>query len=248
MNIVKCDRGHFYNGDRYQTCPHCEEMLPVGWLVGISGPVYGKQYPLYACDNIIDNCILSFDLENQKIVIKVEHTTNDVFVNDISVPFQASRYVTHGDRIRIGDSVGMLVELCREGFSWWTKEKRQEKQPVGQQSAADVRIDDIDRAFAEESEPVKRPDISGIRAQMQKKRNVSFSVQKTPVYSEISAKDAALVTTDETNVLTTQCIDEMRPEEEEGTNVLATATWRCPMCNGLNSEYAKVCKICGSTR
>ena len=25
MNIKKCERGHFYNGDKYQTCPHCKE-------------------------------------------------------------------------------------------------------------------------------------------------------------------------------------------------------------------------------
>lgn len=28
MNIKKCERGHFYNGDKYQTCPHCKEAEP----------------------------------------------------------------------------------------------------------------------------------------------------------------------------------------------------------------------------
>ena len=32
------------------------------------------------------------------------------------------------------------------------------------------------------------------------------------------------------------------------TNVLAASTWRCAMCNGLNSEFAKVCMICGAKR
>lgn len=317
MNVVKCDKGHFYNGDRYKACPHCKEMqqlnvftpvsntgipsmpkqsentymhsiqkqpeniLPIGWLVGVSGLAFGKQYPLFACDNFIgsgaDNticvqedayvlpshhCALSFNMQQSKIVLNMKASSGVVCVNDKKV--LESCIVTHADRIQIGSSVYMLVELCREGFSWW---KQVTLQPEEQKTAADVEIDDIDRAFAEEYQAAKRPDISGIRAQMQQKRmqeqsksvqmehqmlqeakrsvrEVAFSVQKTPVYSEISAKDAARVAQQQTNVLTTP----LEFEDAEETNVLTTATWRCRMCNGQNSEFANVCKICGSPR
>lgn len=358
MNIKKCEQGHFYNGDKYQTCPHCKEsmmskdrgmqsetipqnveikpiqgyqinenmpetiaygrnmmmgdtvaytpndagmngeflyqneeafskqqpvvqqeyvqnLLPVGWLVAVSGLEYGKQYPIFTIDNTIgsmtdnsiciqgdmyicpeNHCVLSFDIQQQKVVLNLENSTGEVYLNNS--PVTESCYLNHGDQLQIGGSVYMLFELCRDGFSWWTPLKKVEK---------NTEIDDIEKAFGEEQSSVERVNISDIREKVYQRRikeqqreetlerklesqirkhNPSFSSQKIPVFAEVSARDVPFMMTEETNVLTTQCIDDMDFEEE--TNILTTATWRCPMCNGLNSEFANVCKICGALK
>lgn len=316
MNIIKCEKGHFYNGDRYKTCPHCEEMqqanvtrpqaaestsygngqsepkqpvrgyqldddmaetvayrpvantgdtvayrpkpkqpenaLPVGWLVAISGLEYGKQYPVFTCDNFIGSginnsicvagdayvlpehhCTLSFDFQMQKVVLNMECSMGDVYVNN--APAQESRYLNHLDRIQIGGSIYMLVELCREGFSWWKPIQNNFEEHNSEEHA---QIDDIDTAFAEEYGAAIRPDISGIRAMM----NQRMKQEKTPAFKEIRAGDTAFSGAQEPEVDTTEY------EGDGETTVLTSATWRCTMCNGLNTEYASVCRICGARK
>lgn len=77
MNLKRCEKGHFYDADRYMLCPRCqmeEEDLPVaegrheedrtesdsasfqypvGWLVCIEGFNRGKIYQLKSGKNII---------------------------------------------------------------------------------------------------------------------------------------------------------------------------------------------------
>ena len=82
MRAIRCKNGHFYDADRFTSCPQCkkEEMnpmrqektssasdkkknhtelqekepyKPVGWLVGISGTEYGTIYTLKSGNNKI---------------------------------------------------------------------------------------------------------------------------------------------------------------------------------------------------
>lgn len=115
---------------------HVQNLLPVGWLVAVSGLEYGKQYPIFTCDNFIGSsaenticiqgdayvlpehhCTLSFDIMQQKIVLNLESSTGEISVNDVRAT--ESCYLNHKDKIQIGGSVYMLIELCRDGFSWW---------------------------------------------------------------------------------------------------------------------------------
>lgn len=346
MNIIKCEKGHFYNGDKYKTCPHCEEMqqenmrnpqvaesmsnkksqadskqpmrgywldeniadtvaykssantidtvaykpkqemiftaaanyppetsmvsllpqqsqrsqqpqqpqnsLPVGWLVAISGLEYGKQYPIFMCDNFIGSginnsicvdrdayvlpehhCTLSFDFQMQKVVLNMECSIGDVFVNN--APAQENRYLNHLDRIQIGGSIYMLVELCRDGFSWW---KPIWQNPEEKKTEEHAQIYDIDTVFAEEYGAAIRPDISGIRAKV----NQEMMQERIPVFTEIQARETVIAGEEEL---------EMNTDVYAGngeTTVLTYSTWRCTMCNGLNSEYVYVCKFCGNGR
>lgn len=63
------------------------------------------------------HCTLSFDIMQQKIVLNLESSTGEISVNDVRAT--ESCYLNHKDKIQIGGSVYMLIELCRDGFSWW---------------------------------------------------------------------------------------------------------------------------------
>ena len=77
----------------------------------------------------------------QKIVLNLESSTGEISVNDVRAT--ESCYLNHKDKIQIGGSVYMLIELCRDGFSWWNT------LPVQDQKKTD-QINDIDLAFSEE--------------------------------------------------------------------------------------------------
>ncbi len=331
MNIKKCERGHFYNGDKYQTCPHCKEtakdipqneeakpvqgyqinknmpetiaygsnatvgdtvayipndagingellyqnedmdpqkqqsvvqqahvrnLLPVGWLVAVSGLEYGRQYPIFTCDNFIGSsaenticiqgdayvlpehhCTLSFDIMQQKIVLNLESSTGEINVNDVRAT--ESCYLNHKDKIQIGGSVYMLIELCRDGFSWWNTLPMQEQKKTDQ-------INDIDLAFSEEQSTGTNLNMEDIRAKMRARHPVAFAPQKIPILAESNMQDVASMRAGETSVLMRDGMMDMSDLQE--TNVLAASTWRCAMCNGLNSEFANVCMICGAKR
>ncbi|MCI8659330.1 MAG: FHA domain-containing protein [Lachnospiraceae bacterium] len=43
MNLMKCSNGHFYDGDKYASCPHCGSQAPSTDSVTISLPVGGSE-------------------------------------------------------------------------------------------------------------------------------------------------------------------------------------------------------------
>lgn len=38
MNLQKCENGHFYDADKYQTCPHCQQLSDDQKTVGMTIP------------------------------------------------------------------------------------------------------------------------------------------------------------------------------------------------------------------
>ena len=316
MNIKKCEKGHFYNADKYDSCPHCEEkqkkdneiniksvendehkayyvgmdtiavfsepeqlkensgmnveqvklqkdmgmgiqsqnILPVGWLVAISGLEYGKQYPIFTGENYIGSneknsicvqgdpyvlpehhCTLSFDMQQQKIMVDIQKSMGKIYINDVFAT--ENKYLKHRDKIQIGGSVYMLVELCRDGFSWW--------KAISASVQMSTKIDDIDSAFSRDEKTYNHLNISDIREKMRSEHRVEFSLQKSPVLTEMNDREAKFRRNVHSSALKIQQEDMSDIQE---TNVLAAATWRCPMCNGLNSEFANVCMICGAAK
>ncbi len=264
MNVKKCDKGHFYNCDKYSECPHCKEKekeeeflkeeedsaptwiyrtseepaktigfemepvidqkkdrgLVVGWLVGISGIGYGKQYALYTTDNIIgsgkqndivishdnyvlDNChcMISFDIYNKNFVLNIVQSNGEVYLNQL--PAKENVYLEHRDVLQIGGTCYMLVVLCRDGFSWWETAPANEKEaPVEKQSSGKNIIYNIDDLFMESQDLVM--DANGGFRQI---------------------------------------------DMNEGeTSVLVSSTWRCESCNALNSGMATRCRICNALK
>lgn len=38
MNLQKCENGHFYDADKYQTCPHCQQLNDDQKTIGMTVP------------------------------------------------------------------------------------------------------------------------------------------------------------------------------------------------------------------
>lgn len=68
MKLVKCERGHYYDAERYSRCPRCQSGdtgikdtvvkkkkadPPIGWLACIAGHYYGNVYPLKSGKNTV---------------------------------------------------------------------------------------------------------------------------------------------------------------------------------------------------
>lgn len=85
-----------------------------------------------------------------------------------------------------------------------------------------------------------------IRTKMRARHSVVFAPQKMLILAESNMQNAASMRAGETSVLMGDGMMDMSDLQE--TNVLAASTWRCAMCNGLNSEFAKVCMVCGTKR
>ena len=44
MNLQKCGNGHFYDADKFQTCPHCQQLSDDQKTVGMTMP--NEQSPV----------------------------------------------------------------------------------------------------------------------------------------------------------------------------------------------------------
>lgn len=214
------------------------KVLLVGWIVGVSGAEYGKHYPLYTCDNSIGSnnnnticimgdrsvcsvrhCTLSFDVRRHKLYYNSVRSVGKVYVNHN--PIMQDYFFKHLDCIQIGNSSFRYVELCRDGFSWW-------ENGTGNDDGIhdEVKIDDIDDAFSDSDKAVKTSDLALIRAKMLEKSIVRNTDNTYTAWNESSSS---------------------LPYEAE-TSVLSLSTWRCLMCNGENSQFDYVCRICGVAR
>ncbi|MDD6327476.1 MAG: FHA domain-containing protein [Eubacteriales bacterium] len=108
----------------------------VGWLVGISGSEYGKSHELYAVDNTVgcgssnvvvlrdkqyvypeNHAVISYDFNMGVLYINYAMSVGAVFMNGMQVTMNMPLdYMT---TFQVGDSVFMVVPLCRDGFNWW---------------------------------------------------------------------------------------------------------------------------------
>lgn len=285
MNVKKCDKGHFYNSDKYSECPHCKEKekekellkeeedsaptwiyrpleepaktiasetesvinqkkdrgLVVGWLVGISGIGYGKQYALYTTDNIIgsgkqndivilhdnyvmDNChcMISFDIYNKNFVLNISQSNGDVYLNQL--PANENVYLEHRDVLQVGGTCYMLVVLCRDGFSWWESAPVNEKETKEEKQSLDNIQEDYEKA-------------SGTThgSKVSSGKNIIYNIDDLFMESQDLVMDA------------NGGFRQIDMSEGE-TSVLVSSTWRCESCNALNSGMVTRCRICDSLK
>lgn len=161
-NLTRCQNGHVFSKKRHGTiCPYCnietetkekkeirkseieieeelfrEEVKPVcGWLVCISGPRQGKDYPVIQGKNFVgraddmdiqilgdneisrrNHAVLVFDPKKKETVLLPGDSNGIVYLNDnaLYAPMTLNAY----DTIELGKSVFLFVPFCGEHFMW----------------------------------------------------------------------------------------------------------------------------------
>ena len=117
---------------------------PVGWLVCVEGPDFGKSFPLKEGKNSIGRSeMMDVSLTNDRAVSRVEHAWIEyieaecrflaytgearkmVYVNDHFL--LRSEEMNKNDVLFLGDSGLMLIPCCDKEFSWKSLEKEKKQ-------------------------------------------------------------------------------------------------------------------------
>lgn len=153
MNIKRCPQGHFFDGDRYASCPYCpreEEPEPVreryptvGWLVCTQEPWLGRDFRLHGGYNLLgsgpraDVCIFwdkELTPEGDAILCYDEELRLFSFgPRGRGLPVRVNGKMTMdavvlspGDRLTVGSTSLLFVPLCGKDFHWETTEKKED--------------------------------------------------------------------------------------------------------------------------
>ena len=150
MKIERCPEGHFFDGDRYETCPLCPsqeasapEFRPtVGWLVCTQEPWQGRDFRLHNGYNLLgsgpqaDVCIgwdaqlspegdaiVCYDEELKLFSFGPRGRGLPVRVNGKMV--MDAVVLNPGDRLTVGSTALLFVPLCGKDFRWEASEKKE---------------------------------------------------------------------------------------------------------------------------
>ncbi|MCR5105632.1 MAG: hypothetical protein K6B68_14450 [Eubacterium sp.] len=102
--------------------PQAAERLIMGWLVGIEGEDRGKFYPIYNEINYIAGVCVVFNEKLYRIFIDLPGSSTSVDLN--SRKLVENEYIYHHDKVRFKGNTYLVVEVCREGFTWKKEEKQ----------------------------------------------------------------------------------------------------------------------------
>lgn len=120
---------------------HYDRGYVVGWLVGVKGAPMGKSYEIFAGKNTIGrgpdsdiqitgdrsiarvkHAIVIFDPKSQEFIAMPGESRELYYVNgDLLL---SPRKLSNNDRLSLGESELMLMELCGENFSWEEEEAK----------------------------------------------------------------------------------------------------------------------------
>lgn len=112
-----------------------------GWIVGIKGPVKGRDYKIYHGRNYIgkerdmdivikegdssiafkNHCSIVYDGKGNQFYVTTENGTT--FLN--GEPLKEAKKLQEGDIIGIGNCEFEFVPFCREGRTWKEEEKQE---------------------------------------------------------------------------------------------------------------------------
>ena len=143
MKIERCPEGHFFDGDRYETCPLCpsqeasaSEFRPtVGWLECTEEPYRGLDFRLHAGYNYIGSGpradisipwdpqlgpeaggILCYDEQLKLYSFGPRGKGLPVRVNGKMI--LDAVVLNPGDRLTAGSTALLFIPLCGPDFSW----------------------------------------------------------------------------------------------------------------------------------
>lgn len=153
-----------------QSVPTFDYGPVVGWIVGLSGSEYGKSHELFAMDNTIgsgasnvvvlcdkqyvypeNHVVISYDFNMGILYINSALSVGAVLMNGLQVTMNMPLdYMT---TFQVGDSVFMVVPLCRDGFTWWSDGfvKNDEPLQVSQRDYEEQKSNDFDVVYETET-------------------------------------------------------------------------------------------------
>lgn len=168
-NLTRCQNGHVFSIRRYGTvCPYCnietvtrekketgrseieieeelfkEDVKPVcGWIVCISGPRQGKDYPIVQGKNFVgraddmdiqilgdnkisrrNHAVLVFDPKKKETVLLPGDSNGIVYLNEnaLYAPMPLNAY----DQIELGKSIFLFIPFCGEHFMWGKQNEKE---------------------------------------------------------------------------------------------------------------------------
>lgn len=151
MMIERCPQGHFFDGNRYASCPYCpREPEPakaqypaVGWVVCTQEPWRGRDFRLHSGYNLLgsgpssDVCIswdseltpegdaiICYDEELKLFSFGPRSRGLPVRVNGKMV--MDAVVLAPGDRLTVGSTALLFVPLCGKDFRWDAPEKKED--------------------------------------------------------------------------------------------------------------------------
>ncbi len=120
--------------------------LIVGWLIGVTGSVYGEYYPLFTDDNWIGKtkegkicvgaygdflsmvcCVISFDMQSKEFYYNDEIYVQEDKRQPVYVDGELITETIFLEDLVILEIEGLqfqLIKLCKDGFSWWKEKKK----------------------------------------------------------------------------------------------------------------------------
>ncbi len=70
MNVIKCNKGHYYDSEKYKNCPHCLNMKDITKVINSKNPTEDNVTMLINSDTINpvtpDDKIISRLLDEEK--------------------------------------------------------------------------------------------------------------------------------------------------------------------------------------
>ena len=114
----KCERGHYYDENKFTKCPVCDEDMNkknIAFLECIFGTGVGKKYPIHEglihlTDDIQitrdNHCTIVYDIDKDKYKI-VPSTGSFTYLNNVLL--RKPKYIHENDVFRIGRSNFRLV-------------------------------------------------------------------------------------------------------------------------------------------
>ena len=120
--MKQCDNGHFYDENRFESCPYCQEGAGVGR--NFIGRAAAMDVSLADDDTVSreGHALVSYDAKHNHFSVSPGQGRGITYCND--EPVEGARPLRAYDVIEVGKSKLVFLPLCGEKFQWteWAEE------------------------------------------------------------------------------------------------------------------------------
>lgn len=267
MDIKKCEKGHFYNGEKYASCPHCAEMQQdnTNNVVAESKVQYGNMQitskPFvrgYQVKEDMAETVAYRPPAHSGNTLSYESKQEDVYqpialnqLSDVS-PLQPQNALPVGWLVAVSglaygkqypiftcdNFIGSNIDnsICIKGDAYVLPEHHCTLSFDIQTQKVVLNMESSNGAVYLNNAPVTESCYLSHADWIQ----IGGSVY---MFVELCREGFSWWQPMEQKQIEPKADDDIAE-----TSVLTSATWRCSMCNALNLEFAKVCRVCGAKK